>query len=726
MTTSGNFIKKGDCHTVKSIILTAPETRDLDRKKVITVVKAMKPQPPKETNYLKDTLDGEMLQPFTVDGEPCGIPITKPFLPGQVVFIREPWKRIGDKSNVYHFAADAVSGPDTQNHFAWSSPVSMPADAVRYYGRVEKILAVVGTEEGGRWEITVKKISKSDADSIEAGLQASGAADMMQKARDINDGLRAGIVYFDENATETHKFIPPGDQFAENMKKAIDLGLNSEIIEKLSDGSADSTDSMRLIAEIAKASKDEIAAINESYQTLKKQKEAYAAMFADAVVRGTGMDEPTGLYAAAGHQRLEEIRVRKNELAFALANEKDGDIDAYREEYDVLEYEETAIKKAVELMAVTELSALEASGHVIRNAEGYYIHVGGGEGGEMPAEGFGGNTYFGVDMASGPDMTGNMPPPADDHETRLTDIRRRRQELESFIAGKILTEAKDKEVKAEFQVLAAEEIAVMKAAGKYAGFDFGNIAPPETEERPAAPETVADAPGVETREAAALPASDETPTEPPTVAEKPKGHTVGKCGFCGDERAVTMPGSALGYPSREAANEAAGRACECRGPMSLFTFLELPPAYYGEASELRAQELQAREIAYGTCHHCGQLLAVGKGMYTQMDADADAEGICKCPSAMHHRRIVKNISEGRDRIQQLFGPGAGSLNFKPIDASEPVELLNDAVEKVARHQISSITLAIWGTCKAKIGLTAKGKIKVERSEAHSCQLEAGE
>ncbi len=87
---------------------------------------------------------------------------------------------------------------------------------------------------------------------------------------------------------------------------------------------------------------------------------------------------------------------------------------------------------------------------------------------------------------------------------------------------------------------------------------------------------------------------------------------------------------------------------------------------------------------------------------------------------------MEQIDDARDRIQQLFGTGAAELSFAPIDEREPVALLDNLVELVARRFISSATVQIRGYCRAKVSLTGKGKIKVERSEAHVYHLEAGE
>ena len=61
--------------------------------------------------------------------------------------------------------------------------------------------------------------------------------------------------------------------------------------------------------------------------------------------------------------------------------------------------------------------------------------------------------------------------------------------------------------------------------------------------------------------------------------------------------------------------------------------------------------------------------------------------------------------------------------FAPIAAEEPLQLLNAIAEQTARGFITSATINVRGLCKAKITMTTKEKIKVERSETKTYQLE---
>ena len=122
---------------------------------------------------------------------------------------------------------------------------------------------------------------------------------------------------------------------------------------------------------------------------------------------------------------------------------------------------------------------------------------------------------------------------------------------------------------------------------------------------------------------------------------------------------------------------------------------------------------------FGICRHCGQQSTLNKAMDTQEEADTEAATQCDCPGANTERQIKK----GQERVLQLFGPDADNLGFDPVSESEIVEHLNDTVVRVAHHQLLSATLNLRSYGKAKIGLTSKSKIKVERSVVQAYQLE---
>jgi hypothetical protein len=202
----------------------------------------------------------------------------------------------------------------------------------------------------------------------------------------------------------------------------------------------------------------------------------------------------------------------------------------------------------------------------------------------------------------------------------------------------------------------------------------------------------------------------EKPTDPEDADDEVGSFTMGKCAYCGRDWGVTLEGApGGGYPTQRTANAAATRACNCE-----------------EATAHNSGIIGvALAVTTGACRHCGQLQEVGPHP-SQKDADETAAEVCSCPNARIERRVTEQIADANDRVNRLFGETAEELGFKPIAEKGPVELLDNVVELIARRLISSATVQIRGQCKAKISLTTKGKIKVERSETRSCGLEAGE
>lgn len=125
----------------------------------------------------------------------------------------------------------------------------------------------------------------------------------------------------------------------------------------------------------------------------------------------------------------------------------------------------------------------------------------------------------------------------------------------------------------------------------------------------------------------------------------------------------------------------------------------------------------------GTCRFCGQLINVDDIFDTQEQADESAVELCECPGSKTERTTKEQIAGAKERVNQLFGLNAVDFGFEPVKEREPVVLLENIVELVARRCVSAAGIIIRGGCRAKVNISAKGKIKVERSETNSYQLE---
>ena len=128
-------------------------------------------------------------------------------------------------------------------------------------------------------------------------------------------------------------------------------------------------------------------------------------------------------------------------------------------------------------------------------------------------------------------------------------------------------------------------------------------------------------------------------------------------------------------------------------------------------------------FAFGTCRFCGQTLSLDTDYGTQEAADAAASELCDCFDAKEERAVQAKIRDARYRIRQVFGSEAERLGFKPVDAPEILDLMDGVAELVARGYVTSAALNIRGRGRVKISITAKEKIKVERHEVRSFQLE---
>lgn len=108
----------------------------------------------------------------------------------------------------------------------------------------------------------------------------------------------------------------------------------------------------------------------------------------------------------------------------------------------------------------------------------------------------------------------------------------------------------------------------------------------------------------------------------------------------------------------------------------------------------------------GTCRYCGQVVSLERERPTQEAADIAASEECSCYDAREERAIRRKIENAQDRIQKVFGSEAEELGFRPINAPEPIQLMNDIAVLIARGYITSAVVNVRGQCRAKISLTS--------------------
>lgn len=129
------------------------------------------------------------------------------------------------------------------------------------------------------------------------------------------------------------------------------------------------------------------------------------------------------------------------------------------------------------------------------------------------------------------------------------------------------------------------------------------------------------------------------------------------------------------------------------------------------------------ENTYGVCKYCGQVASAEEAFESKAEANRWASENCTCASATAERRTREQIEDGCDRVDKLFGSECEVYGFEPVAEERILEKLCEAVKWVAKGYARQIVLQLADYGKATIGLTAKGRIRVSRSESRSYQLE---
>lgn len=124
----------------------------------------------------------------------------------------------------------------------------------------------------------------------------------------------------------------------------------------------------------------------------------------------------------------------------------------------------------------------------------------------------------------------------------------------------------------------------------------------------------------------------------------------------------------------------------------------------------------------GACRFCGQIGTSDRGFSSQMEADEYATQWCGCDEAQAYREKLEAITAAKESITLLFGDGCEKYSFSPIP-SDAVLMLEDLVDAIGSGYISSVSVKLQSGDSAKISVTAKGAIKVNRSKNISSTVE---
>lgn len=113
------------------------------------------------------------------------------------------------------------------------------------------------------------------------------------------------------------------------------------------------------------------------------------------------------------------------------------------------------------------------------------------------------------------------------------------------------------------------------------------------------------------------------------------------------------------------------------------------------------------EIQYGACRFCGQMFQIetAGGILSEKTLDEAATMKCGCADAVEFQDRARMPEKGRNAVRELFA-----------DEEATADVLNDCLPMIISGDIEAVVVTAPTGCQAKIKMTTKGKLKIERSE----------
>jgi len=130
------------------------------------------------------------------------------------------------------------------------------------------------------------------------------------------------------------------------------------------------------------------------------------------------------------------------------------------------------------------------------------------------------------------------------------------------------------------------------------------------------------------------------------------------------------------------------------------------------------------DIYYGSCRFCGQIQAMDQLApdVTQDEVDEAVTRKCDCSEAIHYRAVQSRIETARKKVNELFVEKAGLYGFATLEDEHILSLIDQIVILVSNGWIRSGQVQLTGNEKAKVSMTSKGEIKVERAESSAVAM----
>ena len=131
------------------------------------------------------------------------------------------------------------------------------------------------------------------------------------------------------------------------------------------------------------------------------------------------------------------------------------------------------------------------------------------------------------------------------------------------------------------------------------------------------------------------------------------------------------------------------------------------------SNEVKKYKDQDKGTVNGCCMFCGQMMTVeapviwGEDIINELVSEK-----CECDASQNWARRKFRKEKAHEKIKILFGDGADI----PIDENAE-KLLHLAADCIVDMDVEKMTIEIQDGTKGKISRTAKGFIKIERSES---------
>lgn len=117
----------------------------------------------------------------------------------------------------------------------------------------------------------------------------------------------------------------------------------------------------------------------------------------------------------------------------------------------------------------------------------------------------------------------------------------------------------------------------------------------------------------------------------------------------------------------------------------------------------------------GACRFCGQTRQVA-GCESQEQADELATKQCRCEDSLQIGKRDQTLRDAREDIEDLFGDAAGERGELTVPKELRDYLYNLSVYAYDQ-ELRSIDITITQGFKAKISVTDKGKLTIQRYDS---------